>query len=104
MNHDAAVRDKIAERYLLGELTGEERDSFEAHFFTCQDCAEDVRLTSRFVEASKTFSPTHVKVVTERGVVYLMGLVRREEGDAAGQIAATTSGVGRVVKLFEYTN
>jgi len=59
---------------------------------------------SRFVEASKTFSPTHVKVVTERGVVYLMGLVRREEGDAAGQIAATTSGVGRVVKLFEYTN
>ena len=62
------------------------------------------KVKSRFVEASKTFSPTHVKVVTERGVVYLMGLVRREEGDAAGQIAATTSGVGRVVKLFEYTN
>ena len=42
--------------------------------------------------------------VTERGVVYLMGLVRRDEGDAAGQIAATTSGVVRVVKLFEYVN
>jgi osmotically-inducible protein OsmY len=62
------------------------------------------KVKSRFVEASKTFSPTHVKVVTERGVVYLMGVVRREEGDAAGQIAATTSGVVRVVKLFEYTN
>ena len=62
------------------------------------------KVKSRFVEASKTFSPTHIKVVTERGVVYLMGLVRREEGDAAGQIAASTSGVVRVVKLFEYIN
>ncbi len=62
------------------------------------------KVKTRFVEASKQFSATHVKVVTERQVVYLMGLVRREEGDAAGQIAATTSGVSRVVKLFEYIN
>jgi len=60
------------------------------------------KVKARFVEASKTFSPTHVKVVTERGVVYLMGLVRRDEGDAAGRIAASTPGVVRVVKLFEY--
>jgi osmotically-inducible protein OsmY len=33
-----------------------------------------------------------------------MGIVRHEEGDAAGQIASTTSGVVRVVKLFEYFN
>jgi len=56
---------------------------------------------SRFVEKNQ-FSATHVKVVTERGVVYLMGIVNRNEGDAAGQIAATTSGVQRVVKVFEY--
>jgi len=62
------------------------------------------KVKARFVEANKTFSATHVKVVTERQVVYLMGLVRREEGDAAAQIAATTSGVVRVVKLFEYIN
>ena len=66
--------------------------------------AWDLFVKSRFVEASKTFSATHVKVVTERGVVYLMGLVRRDEGDAAGQVAASTSGVVRVVKLFEYIN
>ena len=60
------------------------------------------KLKSRFVEANKAFSATHVKVVTERQVVYLMGLVRRDEGDAAAQIAASTSGVVRVVKLFEY--
>ncbi len=61
------------------------------------------KVKARFVEANK-FSANHVKVVTERGVVYLMGIVSRQEGDAAAQIAATTSGVVRVVKLFEYTN
>jgi len=40
--------------------------------------------------------------VTERGVVYLLGLVRRDEGDAAAEIARTTSGAQRVVKVFEY--
>ncbi len=48
------------------------------------------------------FSPNHVKVVTEGGVVYLMGLVTAAEGEAAAQIARTTSGVSRVVKVFEY--
>lgn len=57
---------------------------------------------SRFLEATDKFSATHVKVVTERGGVYLMGLVRRAEADAAAQIAATTRGVTRVVRLFEY--
>ena len=46
----------------------------------------------------------YVKVVTERSVVYLMGIVSRQEGDAAAQVAATTEGVARVVKLFEYTS
>jgi osmotically-inducible protein OsmY len=57
---------------------------------------------SRFLEATDRFSATHVKVVTDRGVVYLMGVVRRPEGDAAAQIAASTRGVARVVKVFEY--
>ncbi len=57
---------------------------------------------SRFLEATDKFSATHVKVVTERSVVYLMGIVRRAEADAASQIAASTRGVARVVKVFEY--
>jgi len=61
------------------------------------------KVKARFVESDK-FSPTHVKVVTERGVVYLMGIVSRPEGDEAAQLASTTAGVSRVVKLFEYTN
>ena len=58
-------------------------------------------MKARFVEASK-FAPNHVKVVTERGVVYLMGIVRRQEADDAAQLASTTSGVVRVIKVFEY--
>ncbi len=48
------------------------------------------------------FSPNHVKVVTEAGVVYLMGLVTADEAEAAAEIARSTSGVNRVVKVFEY--
>jgi osmotically-inducible protein OsmY len=49
-------------------------------------------------------APNAIKVVTERKVVYLMGIVTRAQGAKAGDIAATTSGVARVVKVFEYTN
>lgn len=49
------------------------------------------------------FSPNHVKVVTEAGTVYLLGIVSQSEGDAAADIARTTSGVRGVVKVFEYT-
>ena len=67
--------------------------------------ANDTYLTSvvkaRFVDAQR-FSPVHVKVVTEAGVVYLLGMVTRKEADAATQIARTTRGVQRVVRVFEY--
>ena len=43
-----------------------------------------------------------VKVVTEQGNVYLMGIVSRTEGDAAANAARTVNGVSRVVKVFEY--
>ena len=52
--------------------------------------------------AEKDLSTLHVKVVTENGVAYLMGLVTSEEGDIATEIARRTGGVQKVVKLFEY--
>lgn len=45
-----------------------------------------------------------IKVVTEAGVVYLMGLVTQNEAELAAQIASTTAGVSRVVTVFEYIN
>jgi osmotically-inducible protein OsmY len=47
------------------------------------------------------FDPTRVKVVTERNVVYLLGLVTREEADAVSDRARRVSGVEKVVRLFE---
>jgi osmotically-inducible protein OsmY len=61
------------------------------------------KVKARLVESNKV-PATQVKVVTERQVVYLMGIVDRDEADAAGQIASTTSGVVRVVKLFEFVS
>ena len=49
-------------------------------------------------------SANNVKVVTETGVVYLMGLVTQAEANAAADIARTTSGVTKVVTLFETIN
>ena len=67
--------------------------------------SNDTRLTTivktRFLEANR-FQANHVKVVTEANVVFLMGIVKRTEADAATQLASTTSGVSRVVRLFEY--
>ncbi|WP_018076790.1 BON domain-containing protein [Thiobacillus denitrificans] len=47
---------------------------------------------------------TKIKVVTESGVVYLMGLLNQAEAGIATEIARTTSGVTKVVTLFEYIN
>jgi osmotically-inducible protein OsmY len=59
------------------------------------------KVKARFVDSNK-FSAVHVKVVTENGVVYLMGLVKKQEATDATEVARTTSGVLKVVRLFEY--
>lgn len=51
---------------------------------------------------SREFAANHVKVITEAGVVYLMGLVKKREGDVAADIASRVQGTQRVVTLFEY--
>ncbi|MCC8988696.1 MAG: BON domain-containing protein [Candidatus Contendobacter sp.] len=48
------------------------------------------------------FDPSRVKVVTENGVVYLLGLVRPVEADAAAEITSRVAGVRQVVTIFEY--
>jgi len=50
----------------------------------------------------ENFNGTSVKVVTEKGVVYLMGLQTREEAERATEAARQVGGVQKVVKLFQY--
>jgi osmotically-inducible protein OsmY len=69
--------------------------------------AEDGLITSRaklaLIDISLPhFDPTRIKVVTEDGVVYLMGLVTPEEANATVDKVRFVPGVKRVVKLFEY--
>ena len=58
------------------------------------------KVKARFLDSQK-FNPLHVKVVTENSIVYLMGLVRKQEASDATEIARTTSGVQKVVRVFE---
>lgn len=59
------------------------------------------KVKARFVDSQK-FNAFHVKVVTERGVVYLMGLLKRQEAADATEVARTTSDVQKVVRVMEY--
>src|SRR5262245_21424713 len=45
MTHQQAVDGMASERYLLDEMSEVERFEFEAHYFDCVECAEDVRLS-----------------------------------------------------------
>ena len=58
------------------------------------------KIKTRFLDAGK-FNALHVKVVTEAGVVYLLGTVTDKEAEDSVEIARTTGGVRKVVKMFE---
>ena len=70
--------------------------------------SSDTLLTSRVkVELFKIrdlpgFDPTRVKVVSEAGTVFLMGLLRPSEAEAVVNTVRRVGGVQRVVKIFEY--
>ncbi len=48
MDHNQAARIQAPTRYLLGELSLPEREEFEEHFFTCRECAEELRTGAMF--------------------------------------------------------
>lgn len=65
------------------------------------DAVITTKVKARFLDSQK-FNPLHVKVVTENSIVYLMGLVNKQEASDATEIARTTSGVQKVVRVFEF--
>jgi osmotically-inducible protein OsmY len=67
--------------------------------------SSDTLITSKVkisLADKKTVSANSFKVVTERGNVYLMGMVTQREGNIAADVAKGVSGVMRVTKIFEY--
>lgn len=65
-----------------------------------RDSLTDAKVKARLID-DKQLSANHIKVVTERGTTYLLGLVSDREARIATEIARTTDGVRRVVSLFE---
>ena len=67
--------------------------------------ANDATITARVKGGfmnTQGLNSLHVKVVTEAGVVYLLGLVTEAEAEKATEIARTTGGVRKVIRVFEY--
>lgn len=103
---DEATRAKVADTVkAIPGVTRVFNETTVSGVTSYTSAANDAAITTKVkarLAKSDAVQSNHVKVVTEAAVVYLMGLVRKDEGEAAGKIAAGTAGVTRVVKLFEY--
>lgn len=53
MDHLDAIRLRAAERYVLKQLTVAEAEAFEEHFFSCPECAEEVRWIAMFEDNAR---------------------------------------------------
>jgi hypothetical protein len=53
MDHDLAVKSQACEKYLLGELSPDLRDAYEEHYFSCAECATELRMAAELVGAGQ---------------------------------------------------
>lgn len=69
MDHDLAVESQACEKYLLGELSPELRDAYEEHYFSCRECATQLRIAAEVIGAGQQiFAETPALAVLERTV------------------------------------
>ena len=54
MDHEGSVKSQAVERYLLGDMPAASQEEFAAHFFSCPECAEDLKMTSLFLDTTRT--------------------------------------------------
>jgi len=95
---EAAVAALPNVRSIHNELQVLGRPSLSA---TAADASITARVKAALVEAQDLHANV-IKVVTESGTVFLMGLVSRREADRAAQVASRVAGVQRVVTVFEF--
>ncbi len=63
---------------------------------------DTIRIALKQIRTLPDFDPSMVKVVTENGTVYLMGLVHRDEGTVVINVTKLQPGIKRIVVIFEY--
>lgn len=69
--------------------------------------SNDTLITSKIktlMLADSSVPSTRIKVITENGVVFLLGIVTRQEAASATAVVSDAAGVQKIVKLFEYSN
>jgi hypothetical protein len=66
MEHTQAIQLKAAERYVLGDLPADLREQYEDHFFSCQECAEELKLTAAFAENTRAALESQPQPFTAR--------------------------------------
>lgn len=54
------------------------------------------------LSVNEEIDASRIKVITENGAVYLMGLVSKNESEVAARVASETVGVQKVIRVFEY--
>ena len=67
------------------------------------DTALATKVRAAFVN-TREIAFNSIEIVTERGIVYLLGLVTEQEGQIAALVASKVSGVKQVVKVFDYAS
>ena len=103
---DAATKAEI-EKLIQGvpSVRGVTNDLQVAGGASLTSRASDATITgkvkARLFDSGK-LNPIHVKVITEASVVYLLGIVTEAEANVAVDVARTTGGVRKVVKVFDY--
>ncbi|MDR1661217.1 MAG: BON domain-containing protein [Azoarcus sp.] len=85
-------------RSVVNELTIGPASAFSSR---SNDTLITSNVKARFLNNGQ-FTFNHIKVITETGIVFLLGLVTRTEAEQAVEIARTTQGVKKVIKVFEY--
>lgn len=95
---EAIVRDINNVSSIANELAIQPASSFSSR-------TSDTYISSKVQAAligNKDISSNYYKWTTERGTVYLMGLVTRDEGNRGADVVSRVTGVKQVVKLFQY--
>lgn len=87
-------------RNIINEIKVAEKSSFVSR---ANDSLITSKVKGRFL-MNGNFKLNHIKVLTENRVVYLMGVVTREEAESATDISSTTASVSKVIRAFEYLN
>ena len=89
MTHQEAVESLATERYLLDDMPNSDRQAFEDHFFSCDLCADDMRVAAAMFKGAKA------GFAGGAATAQVVPMVRQARGEAAGLVSIRRAALGR---------